>query len=104
MEPALAPAGGAGFAAELLLAKLPQAGGFFLLAFHARLFVVLTTPCLSQDSVLLDALVKALEGGFEVLAIADDDFCQKGDHLAFARGVCSSREEPQNVQDSIVIG
>ena len=78
MAPALAPAGGAGFAAELLLAELPQAGGFLLLAFHARLFVVFAPPCLSQDSILLDALVKALEGSFERFAIADDNFCQEG--------------------------
>lgn len=77
MDTRLAPAGCAGFAAELLLAELPQAGGFLLLALHARLFVMLAPPRFSKDAILLNALVKALERGFESLTIADDDFCQE---------------------------
>src|SRR3970040_2218535 len=90
----LAPAGCAGFAAELLLTELPQAGGFLLLALHARLFVMLATPRFCKNAILLDALVKALERGFETFTIADYDFCQEGLSprlLAKQRG----REGPQ---------
>mgnify|MGYP006350922889 FL=1 len=76
--PGLAPAGCAGFTPELLLAELPQSGCFLLLALDARLFIVLATPRLGQDSILLNALVEALESRLERFTIADDDFCQEG--------------------------
>jgi hypothetical protein len=66
----------AGFAPKLLLTQLPQAGGFLLLTLHARLFVVFAAAGLREDAVLLNALVEALQGAFERLVIADDDFCQ----------------------------
>jgi hypothetical protein len=64
------------FAAKLLLAELPLDGGFLLLALHARLFIMFAPSRLSQDAILLDALVEALERALKRLAIADDDFSQ----------------------------
>ena len=73
---ALAPAECALLAAKLLLSKLANAGGFLLLLLDARLFVVLAAAGFSEDAILLNALVEALERAFERLVFADDDFCQ----------------------------
>jgi hypothetical protein len=62
------------FAAELLLAKLAEARGLFLLTLHAGFFVMLPATRFGEDAVLLDALVEALQGCLEVLPIGDDYF------------------------------
>lgn len=87
----LAPAECALLAAKLLLAELADAGGFLLLLFHARLFVVFAAAGLSEDAILLNALVEALERAFERLVFADDDFCQGVSPHLLAHTSCPRR-------------
>lgn len=84
---ALTPSRGTGLAAKLLLAKLTQTRCLFLFALNARLFVVFAAPGFSQDAVLLDALVETLQGTFERLILADDDFRQAVSPHLLARGI-----------------
>jgi hypothetical protein len=72
----LAPAQCARFAPQLLLAKLAQPRRFLLLAFYARLLVVLPAPGLGEDPVLLNPLVKPFQRAFERLIVANNDFGQ----------------------------
>ncbi len=77
MHVGLAAAGGSRFAAELLLAQLAEPGGFLLFSLDARLLVMFAAAGFSEDAVLLDALVEALECAFERFVITDDDFGQE---------------------------
>ena len=105
----LAPGKGALFAAHLLLAQFAEAGSLLLLLLHTGLFIVFAAPGFSQDAILLDALVEALQGTFERLVIAYDDFRQVRESPAFSReygGSASAtflRYQPGRVQAKTAI-
>src|SRR2546429_9123284 len=48
--------------------------GFFPLALHAGLFVVLSTTCFSEDAFLLNLAIKTFQCGFKRFALTDSDF------------------------------